>query len=121
MLQFISQVTSSNQSKMKLLFFPIFLAIGLFMIAKAEEEELDRTDFCAKYGRRHTMCLSSPGPKCGSRVEAGLGFTNAEKKLMLDLHNEKRRGVSWKSYTYVLDVFFINTVLFSWPRGRTST
>ncbi len=62
-----------------------------------EVEDLEAEDransLCSKYGPGHTMCLSIPGPLCGKEVTTNVGFTDAEKKFMVDYHNEKRRYV----------------------------
>ncbi len=71
----------------------IICCLANLALAIPVEDQSRSDDLCSKYGRYHTMCLSSPGPMCPSSVETGVGFTEEEKQLILDMHNERRRNV----------------------------
>ena len=57
-----------------------------------EDLTLRSDDLCAKYGSKHTMCLSVPGKTCGSEYQQ-VPLTDAERKQMVDLHNDMRNKV----------------------------
>ncbi len=97
------------------------------VIASARMEDL-----CAKAkseGKDHTMCLSSPGPKCGAKGVVGIRFTAEEQKTMVDLQNSKRREVSinmipFSSNATPLNCFSTASVHLgpnSWLRARIPT
>ena len=52
---------------------------------------------CKKYPG-HTMCKPKVGPKCIESAN-GRGFTKAEQKQMIKLHNKLRRRVQCRSVT----------------------
>ncbi len=83
--------TCLELSKMHVLLAIICMAN--LALSSPVSEQSRAVDLCSKYGRHHTMCLSSPGPMCPSSVETGIGFTEEEKQLILDMHNERRRNV----------------------------
>ena len=56
--------------------------------------DIDREVTCPSDNPDHTMCLSIPGPDCGSEYENTIGFTEDQKADMVALHNEKRAMVS---------------------------
>ena len=53
-------------------------------------------DFCGRYGSDHTMCLPEVGDACkGMELFESHEFDEKDKQKIVDLHNKRRREVSY--------------------------